>query len=115
MTLSLQGVPEAIQNLREAEIRIWVLTGDKRETAINIGRSCKLITPKMPVCSLQYFSSMIILLLKTLQLTTTESAPLNTQINDILTKMGDNVGKDNEVCLIVEGSVSSSTGQMHFH
>ena len=29
--------------LLESNIRMWVLTGDKKETALNIGRSCKLI------------------------------------------------------------------------
>lgn len=38
-----QGVPEAIEKLRRANIRMWMLTGDKRETAINIGYSCRLI------------------------------------------------------------------------
>lgn len=37
------GVPEAIQSLLEAGIRVWMITGDKQETAINIGISCKLI------------------------------------------------------------------------
>jgi magnesium-transporting ATPase (P-type) len=37
------GVPEAIEKLRRAGIKMWMLTGDKRETAINIGYSCKLI------------------------------------------------------------------------
>ncbi|KDO35746.1 hypothetical protein SPRG_18891 [Saprolegnia parasitica CBS 223.65] len=37
------GVPEAIDILLRAGIRIWVLTGDKEETAINIGRSCNLL------------------------------------------------------------------------
>ncbi|CAI2165578.1 13647_t:CDS:2 [Funneliformis geosporum] len=37
------GVPEAIDKLRKAGIKIWMLTGDKRETAINIGYSCSLI------------------------------------------------------------------------
>lgn len=37
------GVPETIEKLRRAGIRMWMLTGDKRETAINIGYSCKLI------------------------------------------------------------------------
>ena len=37
------GVPEAIDKLRRAKIRLWMLTGDKRETAINIGHSCRLI------------------------------------------------------------------------
>lgn len=31
------GVPETIANLLKAGIKIWVLTGDKQETAINIG------------------------------------------------------------------------------
>lgn len=38
-----EGVPEAIEKLRRANIRLWMLTGDKRETAINIGYSCRLI------------------------------------------------------------------------
>lgn len=37
------GVPEAIDKLRRASIKLWMLTGDKRETAINIGHSCRLI------------------------------------------------------------------------
>ena len=37
MIISLQdGVPECIASLAEAGIRIWVLTGDKEEIAINI-------------------------------------------------------------------------------
>ena len=38
-----EGVPEAIDKLRRANIKLWMLTGDKRETAINIGYSCRLI------------------------------------------------------------------------
>jgi phospholipid-translocating ATPase len=41
------GVPETIANLVAANIKIWVLTGDKQETAINIGFSCKLLTQNM--------------------------------------------------------------------
>ena len=37
------GVPETIATLLKANIRVWVLTGDKQETAINIGLSCKLL------------------------------------------------------------------------
>ncbi|KAJ2749891.1 drs2 neo1 protein, partial [Coemansia pectinata] len=37
------GVPETIFKLRRAGIRVWMLTGDKVETAINIGKSCRLI------------------------------------------------------------------------
>jgi phospholipid-transporting ATPase len=41
------GVPETIHTLQEAGIKIWVLTGDRQETAINIGMSCKLISEDM--------------------------------------------------------------------
>lgn len=37
-----EGVPETIANLAKADIKIWVLTGDKQETAINIGKFCAL-------------------------------------------------------------------------
>jgi P-type E1-E2 ATPase len=36
------GVPETIANLGKAGIKLWVLTGDKRETAIEIGYSTKV-------------------------------------------------------------------------
>ncbi|CEF60171.1 Probable phospholipid-transporting ATPase VA [Strongyloides ratti] len=36
------GVPETIISLRKAGIHIWVLTGDKYETALNVARSCSL-------------------------------------------------------------------------
>ena len=36
-------VPQTIHSLQNAGIKIWMLTGDKLETAENIGESCKLI------------------------------------------------------------------------
>uniref|UniRef100_A0A3Q1JPH0 Phospholipid-transporting ATPase n=1 Tax=Anabas testudineus TaxID=64144 RepID=A0A3Q1JPH0_ANATE len=38
-----EGVPETISLLQQAEIKVWVLTGDKKETAVNVGYSCKLL------------------------------------------------------------------------
>jgi len=35
-------VPETIEKLLEANIHVWMLTGDKQETAINIAKSCRL-------------------------------------------------------------------------
>jgi phospholipid-transporting ATPase len=40
-------VPKTISKLAQAGIKIWVLTGDKQETAINIGFSCKLLRHNM--------------------------------------------------------------------
>ncbi|KAI1505726.1 hypothetical protein F5X99DRAFT_216411 [Biscogniauxia marginata] len=39
------GVPETIDKLRRANIKVWMLTGDKRETAINIAHSARLVKP----------------------------------------------------------------------
>lgn len=41
------GVPQTIHNLANAGIKIWVLTGDKMETAINIGYACNLLQHNM--------------------------------------------------------------------
>lgn len=41
------GVPDTIHTLQSAGIKVWVLTGDRQETAINIGMSCKLISEDM--------------------------------------------------------------------
>ncbi|OWZ04048.1 P-type ATPase (P-ATPase) [Phytophthora megakarya] len=42
-----EGVPSAIFDLAQAGIKVWVLTGDREETAINIGHACRLINDKM--------------------------------------------------------------------
>eukprot|EP00076_Gallus_gallus_P014232 XP_015132962.1 phospholipid-transporting ATPase FetA isoform X1 [Gallus gallus] len=41
------GVPQTIETLGKASIKIWVLTGDKQETAMNIGYSCNLLYDDM--------------------------------------------------------------------
>ncbi|CAI6010351.1 unnamed protein product [Closterium sp. NIES-65] len=41
------GVPQAIETLAQAGIKLWVLTGDKLETAINIGFACSLLRHHM--------------------------------------------------------------------
>ncbi|CAL4902489.1 unnamed protein product [Urochloa decumbens] len=42
-----KGVPECVDKLAQAGIKIWVLTGDKMETAINIGYACSLLRQGM--------------------------------------------------------------------
>ncbi|KAH9617560.1 hypothetical protein KSS87_021801 [Heliosperma pusillum] len=42
-----KGVPECIDKLAQAGLKLWVLTGDKMETAINIGFSCSLLRQGM--------------------------------------------------------------------
>lgn len=36
-------MPETIRSLKQAGIVVWMLTGDKVETAVNIGYSCHLL------------------------------------------------------------------------
>lgn len=47
-----EGVPETLAALIAAGIVVWVLTGDKPETAINIAYSAKLFSPQMEVLKL---------------------------------------------------------------
>ncbi|TKR68362.1 hypothetical protein L596_024353 [Steinernema carpocapsae] len=42
-----ENVEDTIASLREAGIQVWVLTGDKLETAMNIARSCNLFRSDM--------------------------------------------------------------------
>ncbi|KAL6036475.1 hypothetical protein STEG23_033189, partial [Scotinomys teguina] len=41
-----EGVPETIEALHKAGVKIWMLTGDKQETAVNIAYACKLLEPE---------------------------------------------------------------------
>ena len=62
-----EGVPEVIARLREAGIVVWVLTGDKQETAINIAHSCKLFTSQMEVIQLNTSITLTIILIAACQ------------------------------------------------
>ncbi|KYR01098.1 transmembrane protein [Tieghemostelium lacteum] len=43
------GVPETIEYLINSNIKVWIITGDKQETAINIGHSCRLLSQGAPL------------------------------------------------------------------
>ena len=49
------GVAQTIANLELAGIKIWVLTGDKQETAINIGMRSTL------VCGQHWYAVIIVM------------------------------------------------------
>ncbi|RHZ32140.1 hypothetical protein DYB31_000347 [Aphanomyces astaci] len=46
------GVPEAVGTLIDAGMKLWMLTGDKDETAINIGYACNLLQQSMRLITL---------------------------------------------------------------
>ncbi|MCJ8745805.1 hypothetical protein PDJAM_G00134800 [Pangasius djambal] len=81
------GVPETIATLMRADIKIWVLTGDKQETAINIGYSCRLVSHGM---------SLIIVNEDSLDAT---RATLIAHCSSL----GDSLGKENDLALIIDG------------
>ncbi|XP_074651102.1 putative phospholipid-transporting ATPase IA isoform X3 [Tubulanus polymorphus] len=90
------GVPESIANLAKADIKIWVLTGDKQETAINIGYSSKLLTQSMALLVINEDS-----LDATGHQVSLEACreTLRRHVNDF----GEQLKKENEVGLIVDG------------
>ncbi|XP_060682087.1 phospholipid-transporting ATPase IB isoform X1 [Hemiscyllium ocellatum] len=81
------GVPETIATLMKADIKIWVLTGDKQETAINIGYSCKLVS-----------QSMSLLIVNEDSLDATRET-LTHHCEDL----GESLNKENELALIIDG------------
>uniref|UniRef100_A0A8C9VXV1 Phospholipid-transporting ATPase n=1 Tax=Scleropages formosus TaxID=113540 RepID=A0A8C9VXV1_SCLFO len=81
------GVPETIATLMKAQIRIWVLTGDKQETAINIGYSCRLVSHGM---------SLIIVNEDSLDAT-------RATLTAHCASLGDSLGQENELALIIDG------------
>lgn len=78
-----EGVPESIDTFLNAGIKVWVLTGDKKETAINIGFSCKLLRHGMQIDAISEES-----------LDATREA-----IRDILSRRN----KENDSALIIDG------------
>uniref|UniRef100_A0A4W3IKH9 Phospholipid-transporting ATPase n=1 Tax=Callorhinchus milii TaxID=7868 RepID=A0A4W3IKH9_CALMI len=80
-------VPETIETLFKADIKIWIITGDKQETAINIGYSCKLLTKNMGLMILNEHS-----------LDATREK-LSFHCNNL----GDALRKENDFALIIDG------------
>ncbi|RAL46890.1 hypothetical protein DM860_005169 [Cuscuta australis] len=99
-----KGVPECINKLTVAGIKIWVLTGDKMETAINIGYACSLLRPGM---------KLIIISLDSLQISSLENQGekdaealrrVTAQVNDGMTQTE---SSPESVGLIIDGNALS--------
>ncbi|KAG6494794.1 probable phospholipid-transporting ATPase 4 [Zingiber officinale] len=54
-----KGVPQCIDKLAQAGLKIWVLTGDKIETAINIGFACSLLRQGMKQICLSTINNVV--------------------------------------------------------
>jgi magnesium-transporting ATPase (P-type) len=57
-----EEVAETISFIKAANIKIWVLTGDKIETAVNIGYSCALLNTDMETFVIDALSTKDIML-----------------------------------------------------
>ncbi|XP_043917453.1 phospholipid-transporting ATPase IA isoform X2 [Protopterus annectens] len=80
-------VPDTIETLMKADIKIWILTGDKQETAINIGHSCKLLRKNMGL-----------IVVNEDNLDATREA-----LSHHCTTLGDTLRKENDYALIIDG------------
>lgn len=100
------GVPETIYTLQQAGIKVWVLTGDRQETAINIGLSCRLISESMSLVGFVWPSAQLTwLTLLAAQVIVNEDTAIDTK--DFITKRLEaiknarNAGDFEELALII--------------
>lgn len=85
------GVPDTIATLAKAGIKIWVLTGDKQETAINIGFACRLLTKEMNLLVVNQYTK----------------ADTRNKIDELL-RQYENVSEESEtLALIIDGGTLS--------
>uniref|UniRef100_A0A7S2QSA1 Phospholipid-transporting ATPase n=1 Tax=Norrisiella sphaerica TaxID=552664 RepID=A0A7S2QSA1_9EUKA len=80
------GVPLTLKLLKKAGIKIWVLTGDKQNTAVNIGKSCGLIGWSYKLCYIRE----------------TEKSACLEQMSALLDNL-ENSGDDSSAALMVSG------------
>ncbi|KAL7751368.1 hypothetical protein RI367_003228 [Sorochytrium milnesiophthora] len=80
-------VPETIDFLLKSDIHVWLLTGDKQETAINIGYSSKLLNQRMIVLTLDRIAA----------------ADLGSRLDGYLDATANVTRQGREVALIVQG------------
>jgi magnesium-transporting ATPase (P-type) len=83
-----EGVSNCIAQLKAAGIRVWVLTGDKMETAINIGKACSLVPAGMSLFILKH----------------QDAALLAKDLTEI--ESGIASGKHNSVGLVIDGGTA---------
>jgi phospholipid-translocating P-type ATPase (flippase) len=110
-----EGVGDAISSLRLGGVKVWMLTGDKVGTAVNIGFSCELITKEM--LSLQFVGGeagqqseipgkgKLVGLEKLSKISGQESADaIQAQLRDLLQEVTavTKLNPNREVCLIVD-------------
>ncbi|KAF6176424.1 hypothetical protein GIB67_005322 [Kingdonia uniflora] len=100
------GVPECIDKLAQAGIKIWVLTGDKMETAINIGFACSLLRQGMKQIIINLETPEIKALEKAedkAAITKASKASVIHQINQAKAQITASKGSSDAFALIIDG------------
>lgn len=110
-----EGVPETIAKLIETKIRVWVLTGDKQETAIEIGKSCKLIQNDMNQIIMtskteKEFTDKLQAEVKKIGINMAHSA---TQINEKIKEESASGPKRQRICMVIDGPTLSFALENH--
>lgn len=82
-----RGVPETIEKLRRARMRIWMLTGDKRETAIKIAHSAGICRPGADV----------------FHLVSSKAENLGSQISTVLEELSDTADQSCGAVVVLDG------------
>ncbi|KAI3844926.1 hypothetical protein MKX03_019301 [Papaver bracteatum] len=100
------GVPECIDKLAQAGIKIWVLTGDKMETAINIGYACSLLRQGMKQIIITLESPDVIAAEKTedkIAIANVSRASILYQIDEGKAQLTSSAGSSDVFALIIDG------------
>eukprot|EP00054_Salpingoeca_dolichothecata_P027919 m.208040 g.208040 ORF g.208040 m.208040 type:complete len:1154 (-) comp26079_c0_seq4:30-3491(-) len=90
------GVPRTIASLREAGIKVWVLTGDKQETAIEIARTCQLVTDEMHLILLNSEAA--------IKQAENAAADVRGQLYDLIADARKEAALGKELALVVDGA-----------
>ncbi|KAI4303737.1 hypothetical protein MLD38_039334 [Melastoma candidum] len=101
------GVPDCIDKLAQAGIKLWVLTGDKMETAINIGYACSLLRQGMKQIIISSETPERVALLKAgddLAVSAAAKANVVDQINRGKTLIKESRESSDAVALVIDGT-----------
>ena len=82
------GVSDCISNLAKANIKLWVLTGDKKETAINIGFATSVLTNEMDILAIDLETE----------------AEVSSTLRSLTERIKENVRADKKTALVVTGA-----------
>lgn len=94
-----EGVRDTLVSLGEAGVKVWILTGDKKETAVNISWACGHLRPNMKTIDIAGLENTIV-----------TQRVLEERLEEQAAQMTTDFTKPDE-CLIVDGKTLTSVFQ----